>query len=130
MSQRSRQGPLGPGISKDSVHGYKGCKMNGSAVKSHLLRYCKKIRRGRHRNAASTNSAADHQVADSKLWRESANKSNPDPNQWVGSGDRTVDEMAHAWVNVTYMPEEDFKAEVEKRKASTSVKTTDSQRQP
>ena len=59
-----------------------------------------------------------------------ANKSNPDPNQWVGSGDRTVDEMAHAWVNVTYMPEEDFKAEVEKRKASTSVKTTDSQRQP
>jgi len=55
-----------------------------------------------------------------------ANKSNPDPNQWVGSGDRTVDEMAHAWVNVTYMPEEDFKAEVEKRKAATA-KTTDLQ---
>ena len=47
-----------------------------------------------------------------------ANKSNPDPNQWVGCGDRTVDEMAHAWVNVTYMSDEDFKAEVEKRKAS------------
>jgi hypothetical protein len=57
-----------------------------------------------------------------------AKKSNPDPNQWVGSGDRTVDEMAHAWVNVTYMPEEDFKAEVEKRKAS-AAKTTDLQRQ-
>ena len=25
-----------------------------------------------------------------------ANKNNPDPNQWVGWGDRTVDEMAHA----------------------------------
>ena len=30
-----------------------------------------------------------------------AKKSNPDPTQWVGYGDRTVDEMAHAWVNVT-----------------------------
>ena len=33
-----------------------------------------------------------------------ANKSNPDPNQWVGYGDRTVDEMAHAWMNVV-LPE-------------------------
>ena len=47
-----------------------------------------------------------------------ANKNNPDPNQWVGWGDRTVDEMAHAWVNITYMEDEDFKVEVEKRKAS------------
>jgi hypothetical protein len=36
------------------------------------------------------------------------NKNNPDPEQWVGWGDRTVDEMAHAWVNVTYISEEDF----------------------
>jgi hypothetical protein len=49
----------------------------------------------------------------------SAKKSNPDPNQWVGSGDRTVDEMAHAWVNVTYMSDEVFKIEVEKRKAGS-----------
>jgi hypothetical protein len=38
-----------------------------------------------------------------------ANKNNPDPDQWVGYGDRTVDEMAHAWVNVTYVSEEDYK---------------------
>ena len=31
-----------------------------------------------------------------------ANKSNPDPDQWVGWGDRTVDEMGHAWLNITY----------------------------
>jgi hypothetical protein len=37
------------------------------------------------------------------------NKNNPDPDQWVGYGDRTVDEMAHAWVNVTYISEEDYK---------------------
>ena len=34
------------------------------------------------------------------------NQNNPDPNQWVGWGDRTVDEMAHAWVNVTYISED------------------------
>ena len=39
----------------------------------------------------------------------SAKASNPDPNQWVGWGDRTVDEMAHAWVNVTYISDEDYK---------------------
>jgi hypothetical protein len=48
-----------------------------------------------------------------------ANPSNPDPNQWVGWGDRTVDEMGHAWVNITYMNEPDFKAEVEKRRVAT-----------
>jgi hypothetical protein len=47
-----------------------------------------------------------------------ANKNNPNPNQWVGFGDRTVDEMGHAWVNITYMTDEDYQAEVEKRKAS------------
>jgi hypothetical protein len=46
-----------------------------------------------------------------------SNKANPDPNVWVGYGDRTVDEMAHAWVNVTYMEDADFQPEVEARKA-------------
>ena len=58
-----------------------------------------------------------------------ANKNNPDPNQWVGWGDRTVDEMAHAWVNITYMDDEDYKAEVEKRKQKTSNTTTAQQQQ-
>ena len=39
----------------------------------------------------------------------SANRNNPDPEQWVGWGDRTVDEMAHAWVNVTYISDEDYR---------------------
>ena len=37
-----------------------------------------------------------------------ANPNNPDPDQWVGFGDRTVDEMAHAWVNITYMSDADY----------------------
>jgi len=40
----------------------------------------------------------------------SANKSNPDPNQWVGYGDRTVDEMAHAWMNVYYLNDAEYAA--------------------
>jgi len=54
-----------------------------------------------------------------------AKKSNPDPNVWVGHGDRTVDEMAHAWVNVTYMSDEDYEKELAARKART---TTESRR--
>jgi hypothetical protein len=37
------------------------------------------------------------------------NTHNPDPEQWVGFGDRTVDEMSHAWVNVTYLSDDDYK---------------------
>jgi len=38
------------------------------------------------------------------------NRFNPDPSQWVGYGDRTVDEMGHAWVNITYISDEDYNA--------------------
>jgi hypothetical protein len=51
------------------------------------------------------------------------NKSNPDPDQWVGYGDRTVDEMGHAWLNITYYDDDDFKAELAKRAALTASTT-------
>jgi hypothetical protein len=43
-----------------------------------------------------------------------ANKSNPDPDQWVGYGDRTVDEMAHAWMNVVYLSDAEYAERVAK----------------
>ena len=43
-----------------------------------------------------------------------ANKSNPDPEQWVGWGDRTVDEMCHAWMNVVFLTDAEYKERVEK----------------
>ena len=46
-----------------------------------------------------------------------ANKANPDPNVWVGYGDRTVDEMNHVWLNLTYLDEADYLAEVDARRA-------------
>ncbi|MFN7916680.1 MAG: cytochrome c [Vicinamibacterales bacterium] len=43
-----------------------------------------------------------------------ANKNNPDPEQWVGWGDRTVDEMAHAWMNVVYLTDAEYAERVAK----------------
>ena len=50
-----------------------------------------------------------------------ANKNNPDPDQWVGYGDRTVDEMAHGWVNVTYISDEDYAEWAAKHKPSRTT---------
>jgi len=58
-----------------------------------------------------------------------SNKNNPDPNVWVGPGDRTVDEMGHAWVNVTYLKDEDYKAELAARRAHLAQKNTQQQQQ-
>jgi len=57
----------------------------------------------------------------------SANKANPDPNQWVGWGDRTVDEMGHAWLNITYYTDEEFKTEQAQR--MTAKPTDDGRRE-
>ncbi len=46
-----------------------------------------------------------------------ANPSNPDPRQWVGWGDRTVDEMAHNWIDFTYLEQDEFAQMVAARKA-------------
>ncbi len=53
-----------------------------------------------------------------------SNPNNPDPEQWVGWGDRTVDEMAHAWVDVTYLEPEEFEQLVTERKAKQKQVTS------
>jgi len=55
------------------------------------------------------------------------NKNNPDPEQWVGYGDRTVDEMAHAWMNVVYLNDAEYQTWVDEHKSKTS--TTQNQQQ-
>jgi len=54
-----------------------------------------------------------------RAWHDNTtgNPNNPDPNQWVGWGDRTVDEMAHNWVDVTYLGEEDYERMLAERNA-------------
>ena len=58
-----------------------------------------------------------------------ANKNNPDSDQWVGYGDRTVDEMAHAWMNVVYFNDDEYKALQAERKAKMVKATNDAEKQ-
>jgi hypothetical protein len=57
------------------------------------------------------------------------NPSNPDPEQWVGYGDRTVDEMAHAWMNVVYLTDDEYNKLVDERKAKAATATAERDRQ-
>jgi hypothetical protein len=66
-----------------------------------------------------------------KAWHDNtaASRGNPDPNVWVGYGQRTVDEMAHAWVNVTYFTDDQYAAEVAARQEQLRSATADRQHQ-
>jgi hypothetical protein len=46
-----------------------------------------------------------------------ANRYNPDPDQWVGIGDRTADEMSHQWIGVTHLDEEGYQRILTERQA-------------
>jgi mono/diheme cytochrome c family protein len=46
------------------------------------------------------------------------NRYNPDPDQWVGIGDRTADEMSHAWIAVTHLDEEGYQQILQQRQAA------------
>jgi len=48
-----------------------------------------------------------------------SNKYNPNPRNWVGYGQRTIDEMSFAWVSLYYIDEADYQQRVEARKKAT-----------
>lgn len=45
------------------------------------------------------------------------NRANPDPNQWVGWGERAVDEVGEAWLTITYLTDQEFESQVRQRAA-------------
>ena len=47
-----------------------------------------------------------------------ANKYNPDPEQWVGYGDRTIDEMGEAFVNMTNISDQEYADWLAKHKSA------------
>jgi len=49
-----------------------------------------------------------------------ANKNNPDPNNWAGGGERTVDEMSIAHIDFIYLTDEDYQAAVKQQNAARS----------
>ena len=98
--------------------------------KTEMLSYVDHFRFNWHNNYVYTERAAPLLPKGTMLrltaWHDNtaSNRSNPDPTQWVGWGDRTVDEMAHAWINITYMSDEDYEAEVAKRKSTVAASPT------
>jgi len=44
------------------------------------------------------------------------NKFNPNPKNWVGSGQRTIDEMSFAWVSLFYLDEADYQQRLAARR--------------
>jgi mono/diheme cytochrome c family protein len=65
-------------------------------------------------------------ILHSIMWHDNSEKSrfNPDPDAQVTWGERTVDEMGSAWLSYYYMSEEEFKKEVEARKAEKHTLTS------
>ena len=49
------------------------------------------------------------------------NPLNPDPEIWYARGDRTTDEMSHAWLAVTHLTDEGYERLVEEREAKARV---------
>src|SRR5438477_12191845 len=53
-----------------------------------------------------------------------SNKFNPDPDALVTYGQRTIDDMAFAWVSYYYLSDEEYKQQVEARKAKQRLATS------
>jgi len=58
-----------------------------------------------------------------------SNRYNPDPKNWAGFGQRSIDDMSFAWVNYVWLTDQDFKAQVDARRAANRAATTQQQQQ-
>jgi hypothetical protein len=52
-----------------------------------------------------------------------SNPRNPDPTQWVGYGDRSIDDMFQVHLNLVYLEEADFARQVKERAAAKAKKS-------
>lgn len=58
------------------------------------------------------------------------NRHNPDPKNWVGYGQRSNDEMNMVYIDLVYLTDDEFKAEVAARHKQQAVVSVTSQQQP
>jgi hypothetical protein len=57
-------------------------------------------------------------------WHDnSPNKNNPDPSNWVGNGNRTIDEMGFSWVSYYNLSDDEYRRILETRRAAQAKKT-------
>jgi hypothetical protein len=106
----------------------------GSAAKSEIVS-CANFDYNWHLNYSYTDESAPIVPAGTILhtisWHDNsnANRGNPDPKNWVGDGQRTIDEMGFAWIGWYDMTDDEYKAELDARKAAREKKTTTQQQQ-
>jgi hypothetical protein len=58
-----------------------------------------------------------------------ANRNNPDPQNWVGYGDRTIDEMGFSWIGWIDLTPEEYEKELADRVAARQKPATSTQQQ-
>jgi len=106
----------------------------GASAKTEMIN-CTNFNYNWHLNYTYTDDAAPLIPAGTILhvitWHDNSqsNRNNPDPKNWVGDGQRTIDEMGFAWIGWYDLSDEDYKAEVDARKAERLKKTTTTQQQ-
>ena len=106
----------------------------GSSAKTEMIS-CANFSYNWHLNYTYTDDVAPLIPAGTVLhvitWHDNsqANKANPDPKNWVGDGQRTIDEMGFAWIGWYDLSDEEYKAELDARKAERQKKTTTQQQQ-
>jgi len=109
---------------------------SGSQMKSEIVS-CANFNYNWHLNYSYSDDAAPIVPAGTILhtisWHDNsqANRFNPDAKNWVGDGQRTIDEMGFAWIGWYDLTDEEYKQEVAARKAAQqkNVKTTQQQQQ-
>ncbi len=107
---------------------------SGSSSKTEIVS-CANFSYNWHLNYSYTDDSAPILPAGTVLhvitWHDNsqANRANPDPRNWVGDGQRTIDEMGFAWIGWYDMTDEEYKAEFDARKAAREKRTTTQQQQ-
>lgn len=106
----------------------------GSSAKTEMIS-CTNFSYNWHLNYTYSDDAAPLIPAGTLLhvitWHDNsqANRVNPDPRNWVGDGQRTIDEMGFAWIGWYDMTDEEYKAELDTRKAERAKKANTTQQQ-
>ena len=107
---------------------------SGSNLKTEIVS-CANFNYNWHLNYSYSDEAAPIIPAGTILhtisWHDNstANRFNPDPKNWVGDGQRTIDEMGFAWIGWYDLSDDEYKQEIEARKAKTGARTTQQQQQ-
>jgi hypothetical protein len=107
---------------------------SGSNLKTEIVS-CANFNYNWHLNYSYSDEAAPIIPAGTILhtisWHDNstANRSNPDPRNWVGDGQRTIDEMGFAWIGWFDLTDDEYKAELDARKAKAGARSTQQQQQ-